>query len=161
VDYLLIWKHLLNSCVTHYCGAPTVQVYHLAQSLLKQCLTYMDKDRDNKPSQRKAAPTPSQDDNRRCSADRSIALPVRIQRFPACPRLRPDVRRCPVLTISEWAQKTAARRMGPSPAIILNLLGPHCPPPSGPNFLLGRVMPLRPRFHSVSFAPQNLPAKSS
>ncbi|KAJ6574914.1 hypothetical protein B0H19DRAFT_1126352 [Mycena capillaripes] len=26
VDYPLIWKHLLNSAVTHYCGAPTVQI---------------------------------------------------------------------------------------------------------------------------------------
>ncbi|KAG1755131.1 uncharacterized protein EDB91DRAFT_274649 [Suillus paluster] len=26
VDYPLIWKHLLNSGVTHYCGAPTVQI---------------------------------------------------------------------------------------------------------------------------------------
>jgi hypothetical protein len=26
VDYSLIWKHFLNSGVTHYCGAPTVQV---------------------------------------------------------------------------------------------------------------------------------------
>jgi len=26
VDYSLIWKHLLNSRVTHYCGAPTVQI---------------------------------------------------------------------------------------------------------------------------------------
>ncbi|KAG1894809.1 uncharacterized protein F5891DRAFT_701766 [Suillus fuscotomentosus] len=26
VDYPLIWKHFLNSEVTHYCGAPTVQI---------------------------------------------------------------------------------------------------------------------------------------
>ncbi|KAJ6604460.1 hypothetical protein DFH09DRAFT_1122770 [Mycena vulgaris] len=26
VDYPLIWKHFLNSAVTHYCGAPTVQI---------------------------------------------------------------------------------------------------------------------------------------
>ncbi|KAF8506944.1 acetyl-CoA synthetase-like protein [Russula emetica] len=26
MDYSLIWKHLLNSRVTHYCGAPTVQI---------------------------------------------------------------------------------------------------------------------------------------
>lgn len=26
VDYPLIWKHFLNSGVTHYCGAPTVQI---------------------------------------------------------------------------------------------------------------------------------------
>ncbi|KAI0001859.1 acetyl-CoA synthetase-like protein [Russula vinacea] len=26
VDYSLIWKHFLNSGVTHYCGAPTVQI---------------------------------------------------------------------------------------------------------------------------------------
>ncbi|KAJ7169689.1 hypothetical protein C8R46DRAFT_1264981 [Mycena filopes] len=26
VDYRLIWKHFLNSAVTHYCGAPTVQI---------------------------------------------------------------------------------------------------------------------------------------
>ncbi|KAI0274811.1 acetyl-CoA synthetase-like protein [Gloeopeniophorella convolvens] len=26
VDYPLIWKHFLNSHVTHYCGAPTVQI---------------------------------------------------------------------------------------------------------------------------------------
>ncbi|KAF8213267.1 AMP-dependent synthetase and ligase [Mycena galopus ATCC 62051] len=26
VDYSLIWKHFLNSRVTHYCGAPTVQI---------------------------------------------------------------------------------------------------------------------------------------
>ncbi|KAF5390336.1 hypothetical protein D9757_002787 [Collybiopsis confluens] len=26
VDYSLIWKHLLHSKVTHYCGAPTVQI---------------------------------------------------------------------------------------------------------------------------------------
>ena len=26
VDYDLIWKHFLNSRVTHYCAAPTVQV---------------------------------------------------------------------------------------------------------------------------------------
>ncbi|KAJ7786109.1 hypothetical protein B0H16DRAFT_1295324 [Mycena metata] len=26
VDYSLIWKHFLNSAVTHYCGAPTVQI---------------------------------------------------------------------------------------------------------------------------------------
>ncbi|KAJ7492811.1 hypothetical protein FB451DRAFT_1336640 [Mycena latifolia] len=26
VDYALIWKHFLNSGVTHYCGAPTVQI---------------------------------------------------------------------------------------------------------------------------------------
>ncbi|KAJ7293387.1 AMP-dependent synthetase and ligase [Mycena rebaudengoi] len=26
VDYPLIWNHLLNSSVTHYCGAPTVQI---------------------------------------------------------------------------------------------------------------------------------------
>lgn len=26
VDYPLIWKHLLHSNVTHYCGAPTVQI---------------------------------------------------------------------------------------------------------------------------------------
>ena len=29
VDYSLIWKHLLNSHVTHYCAAPTVQVRYL------------------------------------------------------------------------------------------------------------------------------------
>ena len=26
VSYPLIWKHLLHSGVTHYCGAPTVQI---------------------------------------------------------------------------------------------------------------------------------------
>ncbi|KAH0590550.1 hypothetical protein H2248_000694 [Termitomyces sp. 'cryptogamus'] len=26
VNYSLIWKHLLHSGVTHYCGAPTVQI---------------------------------------------------------------------------------------------------------------------------------------
>ncbi|KAI0068277.1 acetyl-CoA synthetase-like protein [Artomyces pyxidatus] len=26
VDYTLIWKHLLHSNVTHYCGAPTIQI---------------------------------------------------------------------------------------------------------------------------------------
>lgn len=26
VDYALIWKHFLQSQVTHYCGAPTVQI---------------------------------------------------------------------------------------------------------------------------------------
>jgi hypothetical protein len=26
VDYSLIWKHFLGSRITHYCGAPTVQV---------------------------------------------------------------------------------------------------------------------------------------
>ena len=26
VSYPLIWNHLCNSSVTHYCGAPTVQV---------------------------------------------------------------------------------------------------------------------------------------
>lgn len=26
VSYPLIWKHLLSSGVTHYCGAPTVQI---------------------------------------------------------------------------------------------------------------------------------------
>ncbi|KAF9068075.1 hypothetical protein BDP27DRAFT_1295660 [Rhodocollybia butyracea] len=26
VDYPLIWKHFLNSGITHYCGAPTVQI---------------------------------------------------------------------------------------------------------------------------------------
>ncbi|KAI0004170.1 acetyl-CoA synthetase-like protein [Russula compacta] len=26
IDYSLIWKHFLNSGVTHYCGAPTVQI---------------------------------------------------------------------------------------------------------------------------------------
>lgn len=26
VDYPLIWSHFLHSGVTHYCGAPTVQV---------------------------------------------------------------------------------------------------------------------------------------
>ncbi|KAF7306746.1 putative acyl-activating enzyme 1, peroxisomal [Mycena indigotica] len=28
VDYPTIWKHFLNSSVTHYCGAPTVQVVY-------------------------------------------------------------------------------------------------------------------------------------
>jgi len=33
VDFSLIWKHLLNSRVTHYCGAPTVQVsYRLTRN---------------------------------------------------------------------------------------------------------------------------------
>jgi len=27
VSYPLIWNHLCNSSVTHYCGAPTVQVH--------------------------------------------------------------------------------------------------------------------------------------
>ena len=28
VDYSVIWRHFLGSRVTHYCGAPTVQVRH-------------------------------------------------------------------------------------------------------------------------------------
>ena len=35
VDYTLIWKHLLHSKVTHYCGAPTVQVCALFSCSIK------------------------------------------------------------------------------------------------------------------------------
>ena len=35
VDYGLIWKHFLGSHVTHYCGAPTVQVLYFLRALLE------------------------------------------------------------------------------------------------------------------------------
>ena len=55
-------------------------------------LIFVFEDWDHEPSQRKEASTPHQDRCRRLRAYRSFTLPVRVQRFPASPRLRPDVR---------------------------------------------------------------------
>jgi len=38
VDYSAIWRHFLGSRVTHYCGAPTVQVRYLLQRPWKRHL---------------------------------------------------------------------------------------------------------------------------
>jgi hypothetical protein len=40
VDYSKIWKHFLGSRVTHYCGAPTVQVRYIMQGPLERHLTH-------------------------------------------------------------------------------------------------------------------------
>jgi hypothetical protein len=36
VEYSKIWKHFLGSRVTHYCGAPTVQVRYIMQGPLER-----------------------------------------------------------------------------------------------------------------------------
>lgn len=64
----------------------------------------MFKDWYHEPSQRNAASTSHQDYCRGLRTYRSFTRPVRVQRFPACPRLRPDVRRRspPVFVVLSW-----------------------------------------------------------
>jgi len=164
VDYSLIWKHFLNSRVTHYCGAPTVQVRDLLQCLLTRCLTYNDKDWNYEPSQCQATSASDQDDHRGRRTHRSFARPARIQRVPIRSRLRPDVRAClfPLLLESYHSKRTTARLMGPSRATTHSLRGLRFPSRSGPNLSLDRDTPSPPHSRSASFATQPLVrAKSS
>ena len=85
-------------------------------------LIFVFEDWDHEPSQRKAASSPHQDHCRRLRTYRPFTRPVRVQRFPACPRLRPDVRHQrplpPVFVIlsrdrTKTKTKTTARLMDP------------------------------------------------
>ena len=127
----------------------------------------MCEDRDHEPSQRKAASTPHQDYYRRRRTYRPFTRPVRVQRLPARPRLRPHVRRrSPPVSPSPCHSepeptKSTARPMDLSLATTCSLLGLRFPPPSGPSSWLDRGTASPPPSRSASFVPRQSPAKSS
>ena len=110
VSYPLIWNHLFNSGVTHYCGAPTVQVRvarlsggfiiigvaELTEIVPKRTQTPpAHTDRALQRARSTASPKASHRDYCGLRADRAPHRRAREDQHQARARVRPDVRALP------------------------------------------------------------------